>query len=112
MPGSDVLAAQPVAVEDHAADLVLGVTRHRDELDEVIGRHARRWTVVRMPAVDRTLLRMAVYELSHRPDVPRNVVIDEAVTLAKEYSTDDSGRYVNGVLAAVANEVEAQRSTG
>lgn len=106
--GVDVLAAQPVAVEDHAADVVRGVTEHRDDLDATIGRHARGWTVERMPTIDRTVLRMAAYELLHRPDVPRNVVINEAVELAKRYSTDDSGRFVNGVLSAIASEVAAR----
>ena len=106
--GVDVLAAQPVAVEDHAADVVRGVTEHRDDLDVTIGRHARGWTVERMPTIDRTVLRMAAYELLHRPDVPRNVVINEAVELAKRYSTDDSGRFVNGVLSAIASEVAAR----
>lgn len=102
LDGTDVLAAQPVEVEAYAADLVRGVSAHHGDLDAVIGHHARGWTVARMPAIDRTVLRMAVYELLHRPDVPRNVTINEAVDLVKRYSTDDSGRYVNGVLAAVA----------
>jgi N utilization substance protein B len=55
-----------------------------------------------MPTLDLTILRMATYELLHRPDVPPNVVINEAVELAKRYSTDDSGRFVNGVLAAIS----------
>lgn len=100
--GGAVLRAQPVEVEPYAADLVEGVSSHRAALDEVIGLHARGWTVARMPAIDRTILRMATYELLHRSDVPPNVSINEAVDLAKRYSTDDSGRYVNGVLAAVA----------
>jgi len=103
--GADVVDAQPIAVEDYAADLVIGVSDHCDDIDALIGRYAKGWVVERMPAVDRSLLRMACYELAHRPDVPRNVVINEAVELAKRYSTDDSGRFVNGVLAAVAGEV-------
>jgi transcription antitermination protein NusB len=103
--GADVLDAQPIAVEEYAADLVAGVADHVDDLDAMIGRFAKGWVVARMPRVDLTLLRMAVYELAHRPDVPPNVVINEAVELAKRYSTDDSGRFVNGVLAAVAAEV-------
>jgi transcription antitermination protein NusB len=103
--GADVLDAQPIAVEEYAGDLVGGVADHRDDLDALIGRFAKGWVIERMPAVDRTLLRMAVYELVHRPDVPQNVVINEAVELAKRYSTDDSGRFVNGVLAAIATEV-------
>lgn len=102
--GTDVLDAQPIEVDAYAADVVTGVADHRDALDAIIGRHARGWTIERMPALDRTILRMASYELCHRPDVPPNVVINEAVELAKRYSTDDSGRFVNGVLAAVASE--------
>lgn len=98
----DVLAAQPVEVEPYAAALVQGVLDHRHELDEVIGRHARGWVTERMPLLDLTVLRMASFELLHRPDVPPNAAINEAVDLAKQYSTDDSGRFVNGVLAAVA----------
>jgi len=102
LDGPAVLAAQPIEVDDYAADLVAGVAEHLTVLDERIGRHARGWVVERMPVVDRTLLRMAAYELGWRPDVPRNAVINEAVELAKRYSTDDSGRFVNGVLAAIA----------
>lgn len=104
LDGSAVLAAQPIEVEDYAADLVAGVAEHRTDIDEQIGRHARGWVIERMPVLDRTLLRMAAYELGWRDDVPPNVVINEAVELAKRYSTDDSGRFVNGVLAAVAAE--------
>jgi N utilization substance protein B len=103
-PGAEVLAAQPIEVEEYAADLVRGVAEDVDHIDDLLGRHARGWTVARMPVIDRTLLRMASYELLHRPDVPRNVIINEAVELAKRYSTDDSGRFVNGVLAAIATE--------
>lgn len=103
--GATVIDAQPIAVEEYAADLVVGVSDHRPALDDLIGRFAKGWVIERMPAVDRTVLRMACYELVHRLDVPQNVVINEAVELAKRYSTDDSGRFVNGVLAAVAAEV-------
>ena len=71
----------------------------------MISAHARNWDVDRMPALDRAILRLATYELIHRPDVPTAVVISEAVELAKSYSTDDSSRYVNGVLSAVAGAV-------
>jgi N utilization substance protein B len=104
--GASVIEAQPVAVEEFATDLVLGVSEHADDLHALLGRHARVWDVARMPVIDRTLLRMAAYELLHRPDVPRNVVINEAVELAKRYSTDDSGRFVNGMLSAIAAEAE------
>ncbi|HEX2042681.1 MAG TPA: transcription antitermination factor NusB, partial [Acidimicrobiales bacterium] len=65
----------------------------------------RDWAVERMPAIDRALLRMGVFELLHRPDVPTGVVLSEAVELAARYSTEDSGRFVNGVLARIAEEV-------
>ena len=104
--GAAVIDAQPVEVEAFAADLVVGVSDHADDLDAVLGRFARGWDVERMPVIDRTLLRMAAYELLHRPDVPRNVVINEAVELAKRFSTDDSGRFVNGMLSAIAADAE------
>ncbi len=103
-PAPDVLAELPVAPDQFTIDLVLGVGEHRASIDELLGRYARGWEVARMPVVDRTLLRMATFELLHRPDVPRNVVINEAVELAKMYSTDDSGRFVNGLLARIADE--------
>lgn len=100
-----VIAALPVAPDDYAAEVVVGVGEHVDALDELLGRFARNWDVERMPALDRAVLRLAAYELVHRPDVPRNVIINEAVELAKRFSTDDSGRFVNGMLARIADEV-------
>lgn len=100
--GDAVLAAQPVPVEGYARDLVEGVAGHRESLDAVIATHAHGWTIERMPVLDATLLRMAIFELEHRPDVPAKVVLNEAIELAKTYSTDDSPRFLNGVLAAVA----------
>lgn len=98
----DVLAALPVAPEPYAGELFLGVGRRAGEVDALVSGHATSWAIERMPAIDRQILRLATYELLDRPDVPVAVVIDEAVELAKQYSTEDSGRYVNGVLAAVA----------
>lgn len=96
---------QPVKPESFVVDLVLGVGAHQARIDELIGRFAIDWTLERMPAIDRNLLRLAVYELLERPDVPLGAVISEAVELAKRYSTDESGRFVNGVLSSVAAEV-------
>ncbi|HEX2029261.1 MAG TPA: transcription antitermination factor NusB [Nitriliruptorales bacterium] len=95
---ADVSAAP---LDDFARELVRGVADHIDELDEVIGRHARDWTVRRMPVVDRNVLRLATFELLFHSATPPAVVIDEAVELAKALSTDDSPRYVNGVLSAI-----------
>ena len=93
------LAAQP---DPYALALVRGVVAHQARIDELVGDAARGWELERMPVVDRALLRMATYELLAEPGVPVSVVIDEAVELAGRYSTDDSGRFVNGVLATVA----------
>jgi len=70
--------------------------------------HADFWAIERMPAVDRQLLRLATYELMEQLDVPVAVVIDEAVELAKQYSTEDSGSYVNGVLASIARKLRKE----
>lgn len=88
-------------VAPFARELVAGVTEHQRELDRLIEAHAEGWSIARMPSVDRTILRMACYELRYRPDVPPAVAIDEAVEAAKELSTEDSGRFVNGVLGAI-----------
>jgi N utilization substance protein B len=87
-----------------AEDLIRGVTAHRQELDRVIGEYAEGWTVARLASVDRTLLRVACYEILYREDVPAPVAVDEAVAAAKELSTEDSGRFVNGVLGRVVRE--------
>jgi N utilization substance protein B len=105
LSADEVLEEQPAPPDPYAVTLVRGVGETQAELDELIGAHARNWEIDRMPALDRALLRLATYELVHRPDVPTGAVISEAVGLAKRYSTDDSGRFVNGVLSAVAAEV-------
>jgi len=101
----ELLAELPVAPESYAVRLATGVSREAARIDALISAHATGWAIERMPNVDRAVLRIAVYELVAEPGVPVAVVIDEAVELAKQFSTEDSGRYVNGVLAAVAAEV-------
>lgn len=86
----------------YAREIVDGVADHRDEIDELIASYAQGWTIDRMPNVDRAVLRLASWELLHNAEVPAAVAIDEAVELAKEYSTDDSARFVNGVLGKIA----------
>lgn len=103
----ELRATGEVQVNDYTTTLVEGVEEHRSGIDEVIGAHAQGWTLDRMPAVDRNILRLAVYELRHRPEVPEGVVISEAVRLATELSTDDSPTFVNGVLGAVARSIVA-----
>ena len=80
---------------EFAVALVRGVHRHHDQIDELIQSNSRDWKLSRMPVVDRNLLRIGLFEILHCPDVPTAVAIDEAVELAKELSTDDSGRFVN-----------------
>jgi transcription antitermination protein NusB len=92
------------AVSGFAEDLVRGVTQHLEDLDTLIGEYAEEWTVARMASVDRTLLRVACYEILYREDVPAAVAVDEAVEAAKELSTEDSGRFVNGVLGKIVRE--------
>lgn len=99
-------------LDPYTVELVAGVDRRRGELDGRIGRAAEHWTVERMPLVDRNLLRLAIYELVARPEVPTAVVLDEAIELAKLLSTADSGRFVNGVLGRVAREVRNAQAPG
>jgi N utilization substance protein B len=89
-------------VNDYTVTLVEGVTAHRARIDDLISEHAEGWTLQRMPAVDRAVLRIGLYELLWASDVPDAVAIDEAVELAKGLSTDDSPRFVNGVLGRIA----------
>ena len=102
---SEVLSELPVPPEPFVVDIVEGVEANLDRLDKLVAAHAIGWTLDRMAVIDRTLLRMAAYELVERPDVPVGAIVSEAVELAKRFSTEDSGRFVNGVLAAIAAEV-------
>jgi N utilization substance protein B len=104
---SEVLAAQISPADDLTVVLVTGVEAHMAELDAAIAAHAKGWTLQRMPSIDRNVLRVGAFELLGRPDVPVAVVLDEAVELAKRFSTDDSGRFVNGVLAALVPVLRA-----
>ncbi|GAA0273878.1 transcription antitermination factor NusB [Cryptosporangium japonicum] len=94
----DRLAQSDPPVPQYAVTLIEGVTQNRARLDELIATYAEGWTIDRMPAVDRNLLRLGIYELLFRDDIPDVVAIDEAVDLARELSTDESPRFVNGLL--------------
>jgi N utilization substance protein B len=96
----DAVAGLPA----RAARLVRGVLEQRSALDRAIDRASTGWRVERMPVVDRAVLRLALYELRNQPSTPTAVVINEAVELAKTYSTERSGRFVNGVLSRLALE--------
>jgi transcription antitermination protein NusB len=93
---SDIAALNPYTVT-----VARGVTDHAAHIDDLISAHLQGWTLDRLPAVDRAVLRVAVWELLHADDVPAPVAVDEAVELAKQLSTDDSPGFVNGVLGQV-----------
>jgi N utilization substance protein B len=103
----ELLEDLPVEPDGYALELLRGVEEHAGELDDLLREFSEHWAVERMPAVDRAVLRLGCYELAHEPDVPTAVVISEAVDLAKQYSTKDSGRFVNGLLARIAEQVRA-----
>ena len=86
----------------YAREIVDGVIDNREAIDEQITTFAKDWSLARMPAVDRAVLRIGVWEILYNDEVPAAVAIDEAVELAKEFSTDDSGSFVHGVLGRIA----------
>ncbi|HYN29238.1 MAG TPA: transcription antitermination factor NusB [Dermatophilaceae bacterium] len=97
--------ARPVTeapLSEFTADLVGGVVEHRAQIDELLTTYSQGWTLERMPAVDRAVLRLGAYEVLYAVDVPEPVAISEWVALATELSTDDSPRFVNGLLARLA----------
>jgi N utilization substance protein B len=101
----DALELQIVEPDEMTTALIRGVAELRHRLDEAIAARATGWTLERMPVLDLSVLRIGAFELAQRPDVPVAVVIDEAVELAKRFSTDASGRFVNGVLSALAEDL-------
>jgi len=103
-PG-DALSLQVLEPDELTVLLVNGVETHADALDAAIAAKAKGWTLARMPVLDLNVLRLATFELRERSEVPVAVVLDEAVKLAKRFSTDDSGKFVNGVLAALTAEL-------
>lgn len=116
----DAALAQSVlegANREYAEEVVRGTLEHKDEIDEHLARLANDWALDRQAVVDRNILRMTTFEILYRPDTPVAAVINEAVELAKKYSTAESGRFVNGVLGALARSVprgqaEADMDTG
>jgi N utilization substance protein B len=97
-------------IGDYTISLVEGVTGRKAQIDELLSEHAQGWTLDRMPPVDLAVLRIGVYELLWAADVPDPVAIDEAVGLAKELSTDDSPRFVNGVLGRIGTIADRLRA--
>ena len=105
VPPHEVLAAQVLPTDKLTTVLVEGVEANQQRLDSAIAAHSKGWTLSRMPSIDRNVLRIAGFELLCLPEVPVAVVLDEAVELAQRFSTDDSGRFVNGVLSALVGEL-------
>jgi N utilization substance protein B len=103
---ADALTEQAEAgvVNDYTVELVQGVTEHRTHLDEVISTYAQGWTLARMPAVDRNVLRLATFEVLYVDDVPDAVAVSEALNLVRDLSTDESPAFVNGVLGNIVRD--------
>jgi len=100
------------AVRLFAEPLIRGAIEHRAEADEIIQRFAQNWSLHRIAAVDRNILRLAIFEMFHREDIPPVVSINEAVDIAKKFSTQDSGKFVNGLLDRVKQELMRPARTG
>jgi N utilization substance protein B len=97
-------------VQEYAARLLLGALGRRDELDARLSERSEHWRLGRMPAVDRNLLRLSLYELLYEDETPDAVVIDEAVEIAKKFSTPSSGSFVNGVLDGIRRAERASKA--
>jgi N utilization substance protein B len=95
----------PADARPFTHELAEGVEQYRDQLDEAIARHAKGWALDRLAPLDRNIMRVALYEIEHRDDVPTEVAIDEAVELAKEYCGADAPGFVNGILGAAVREM-------
>jgi transcription antitermination protein NusB len=98
-------SSEEAATRLFAENLVKGVLEHRNELDEQIKKYAQNWDLHRMAVVDRNVLRLAIYEMMFREDIPPIVSINEAVDIAKRFSTEESGKFVNGILDKVKGEL-------
>lgn len=91
--------------------LVLGVEKHKEDIDEIIIQHLENWTIDRIASVERTILRLATYEMNFVDDIPANVSINEAVELAKKYADEQSGKFVNGVLSKIITDKDVENDS-
>ncbi len=92
--------------DEFAWELVLGVWQESAKLDEIITRFSQHWKITRIAKIELTILRLALFEMLHRPDIPLKVAINEAVELAKTFGDENSGNFVNGILDAAAKSIE------
>lgn len=105
IPGNNTNDETDVEVTNYSLDLVKGIKEHQNQIDELITNSLQNWTFDRIPRVDRNILRIAVYELLYQKDVPTNVVISEAVSLAESLSTAESSAFVNGTLGTISKKI-------
>ena len=103
--GTSIVESQVLAVDDLVLEIVHGVDGVTAFADEIIAENAIGWTLARMPVIDLIVLRIAIFELKSRPEVPTAVILNEAVELAKTFSTDESGRFVKGILSTISKKV-------
>ncbi len=104
------LQKAPEGIREFTERLVEGTLANREQLDEVITKQADHWRLARMPIVDRNILRLALFELLHEPETPRPVVIDEALEIAKRFSTPKSSQFINGILDGVLKARHSEAS--
>jgi len=114
--GEDVSGTQDIAMEilpleeadsAYLESVLGGVEAHKEEIDEAISRYAKGWKIDRLPKVDLAILRLGIFELNWRDDIPTGATMDECVEMAKRYSTPESGAYINGILASVLKEKQS-----
>ena len=94
----------PAEVRKFSDELVFGVYEKIEEIDRMLSQYSENWTIDRMTGVDRNILRMAIFELLFRPEIPKNVTINEAVEIGKKFGSEDSGAFVNGILDRIARD--------
>lgn len=102
----------PESIRDFSKRLVLGVCEKKERLDKAISQASRNWRIDRMTRLDRSILRLAVFEMMFVPDIPARVSLDEAVEIGKKFGSEDSGRYINGVLDNIYNSIVRNQSSG
>lgn len=102
VPREEDVPSAPFESLDFAEEILRGVRENRVEIDQLISEKSRNWTISRMARVDLSILRMAIFELLYRSDIPRNVTINEAIEVAKKFGTEDSPAFINGILDEVA----------
>jgi N utilization substance protein B len=96
----------PEDLREFSERLVEGVAQHREELDRLISKHAKNWSLSRIDRVDRNILRAAIFELAHCPDIPPKVAINEAIELSKKFGSEKSSSFINGILDKIAQEIK------